>query len=369
MAEKRDYYEILGIPKNTTDDDIKRAFRQLAKKHHPDMNPNDKTKGESFKEINEAYQVLIDPEKRSLYDRFGHAGVNTGFGDSGMDFGFGGFTDVFEDMFTDFFGGGRRESSRRGSDLRYDLHISFREAVFGIEKTIEIPRNEICSSCRGTGAKGAKEFKTCSKCDGTGQVRYSQGFFSISRTCDKCHGEGRIIDVPCEKCKGHGRIQQLRRISVKIPAGIESGSRLKIPREGEVGTRGGPSGDLYVVINVSADEFFERDGTDIICEAPINFVIAGLGGEIDIPTLDGKTRLKIPAGTQSGRILKIRGKGVPSLHGYGRGDQLVKIIVETPENLNEKQKELLREFAKTLNEQVQPKSSGFFKKAKEMFGV
>lgn len=370
MAEKRDYYEVLGISRDATPDDIKKAYRQLAKRYHPDVNPSDKTNEEKFKGINEAYQVLTDPEKRSLYDRFGHAGVSAGVGDSGMDFGFGGFTDIFEDVFTDFFGTGRRESGRRGPDLRYDLRISFRDAVFGVEKTVEIPRNEVCSFCKGSGAKGGKEFKTCSKCQGTGQVRFSQGFFSISRTCDRCRGEGRIIDVPCEKCRGQGSVQQTRRISIKIPPGVETGTRLKVSREGGAGVRGGVSGDLYVFIDVSADEFFEREGQDLICEVPINFVIASLGGEIDVPTLDGKTGIKVHPGTQSGKIFKIRGKGVPSLHGYGRGDQLIRIIVETPTNLNEKQKELLREFAKTVgDEEVHPKTSNFFKKVKDMFSV
>jgi len=369
MAEKRDYYEVLGVSKNSSEDDLKRAFRQMAKRYHPDVNPHDKNNEDKFKEVNEAYQVLIDPEKRNLYDKFGHAGVSGSFGDSGMDFGFGGFNEVFEDIFTDFFGGGRRESGRRGADLRYDLNISFKDAAFGVEKTIEIPKNEICQACKGNGAKGGKEFKKCSKCGGAGQVRFTQGFFSISRPCDKCHGEGKIIDVPCDKCRGAGKIQQTKKISVKIPAGVETGSRLRIQREGEPGVRGGNSGDLYVFINVTEDEFFERDGTDIICDAPINFVIASLGGEIDVPTLDGKTQIKIPAGTQSGKIFKIRGKGIPSLQGYGRGDQLVRIIVETPTNLNEKQRELLKEFSKTLNDDVQPKSSGFFKQVKNIFGV
>lgn len=369
MPEKRDYYEVLGVSRNVGDDDIKRAYRQLAKKYHPDVNSGDKSNTEKFKEINEAYQILINPEKRSLYDRFGHSGVSGSFGDNGMDFGFGGFNDIVEDLFTDFFGGRRGESGRRGADLRYDLSISFKDAVFGVEKTIEVPRSEICQACSGNGAKSGREFKTCSKCGGTGQIRFTQGFFSISRHCDRCEGEGKIIDIPCEKCKGHGRIKQIRRITVKIPAGVETGNRLKISREGEAVTRSGSSGDLYVFINVQKDEFFEREEQDILCEVPINFIIASLGGEIDVPTIDGKTRLRIPLGTQSGKIFKIKGRGIPSLRGLGRGDQLVRIIVETPTNLNEKQKELLKEFAKISDEQVHPQSSSFFKKVKEIFGI
>lgn len=370
IMAKKDYYELLGINRSASEDEIKRAYRQLAKKYHPDANPNDKSSEEKFKEISEAYQVLIDPQKRNLYDQFGHAGVSGGYGfEGGPGFNFG-FSDMVENIFEDFFGTNASNTrARRGADLRYDLTISFREAVFGVEKTIEVPRLEVCDKCKGTGARDGTEFQVCNKCKGSGQIRMSSGFFSISRTCDKCRGEGRIIRIRCEKCKGEGRIKYTRKIDVKIPPGVDNSSRLRISGEGESGMSGGPNGDLYVELNVEEDEFFLRDEDDITCDIPISFAQAALGTEITVPTLEGASKLNIPAGTQSGRVIKLIGKGVPNLRGFGRGDQLVKIIVETPVNLNDKQKELLIEFAGISSENIHPKQFSFVKKMKRLFGI
>ncbi len=374
---RRDYYEVLGLSRGAADDEIKKAYRRLAVQFHPDRNPGDKQAEENFKEINEAYQVLSDPEKRAQYDRYGHAafqgpGAGPGGGFGGFDFSQG-FEEVFSDIFGDFFGTGRgrsRSRTRRGDDLRYDLEIDFEEAARGTEKTVKFERLAQCEACNGTRARGGSaSVKTCPNCRGTGQVRTQQGFFSIATTCAQCRGEGSIIVDPCPRCQGQGRIRRQETLSVRIPPGVDNGSRLKLRGEGEAGYAGGPPGDFYVVIHVREHPLFVRQDNDIIIEVPISFPQAALGGEIEVPTLEGKVKLKIPAGTQSGKILRLKGKGIVDLHGYGRGDELVKIVVETPKRLTARQREILEEFAKISGEDVNhPLSKGFVDKLKEMFG-
>ncbi|HUO03963.1 MAG TPA: molecular chaperone DnaJ [Candidatus Binataceae bacterium] len=374
-SHKRDYYEILGVARGAGDDELKKAYRRLAIQFHPDRNPGNHEAEERFKEINEAYQVLSDPERRAQYDRFGHAAFQNaqgpgGFG--GFDFTQG-FEEVFSDIFGDFFGSGRgrsRSRTRRGDDLRYDLEIEFEEAARGIEKVIKFQRLAQCEACNGTRARGGQSgARTCPNCRGAGQVRTQQGFFSISTTCGQCRGEGTIIADPCPKCQGQGRIRRAGSLAVKIPPGVDNGSRLKLRGEGEAGYAGGPQGDLYVVIHVKEHELFVRQDNDIIIEAPISFPQAALGTEMDVPTLDGKVKLKIPAGTQAGKILRLKGRGIADLHGYGRGDQLVRVIVETPRNLTPRQRELLEEFAQLDGKAIShPLSKGFVDKLKEMFG-
>jgi molecular chaperone DnaJ len=371
---KRDYYDILGIGRNASEEEVKKAFRKLAIKYHPDKNPGNKEAEEHFKEINEAYAVLSDAEKRRAYDLYGHAGVGAGaqgFGrGSGFDFDFGGgFNDVFSDIFEDFFGTSTRTRRRteRGVDLRYDLEITFEEAVFGKEIKIRIPRWEVCSDCRGTGAKSGSSLKTCAHCKGAGQVRYQQGFFTISRTCGHCNGEGRIISEICPKCRGEKRLQKERNLAIKIPAGVQNGSRLRLSGEGEPGENGGSAGDLYVVITVKDHPVFTREGNDILCEIPVSFVQAILGASIEIPTLKGKTELKVPPGTQPGKIFRIKGLGAPDLRGYEHGDLVVKTRVTIPTKLTARQKELLQEYAKINAESVQSGDDGFFDKVKNLF--
>lgn len=387
MAEKKDFYELLGIARGAKDDDIKRAYFKLAKKFHPDANPGDQSAEERFKEVNEAYQVLSDAKKRSLYDQYGHAAVDQAYAakegggpragpfGGGAEFS-GGFSDVFEDLFEGFFGGqqpgaarARGRSSPRGTDLRYDLEVTFRESIFGVEKHIEVPRAERCVVCQGTGAKEGRALRECPACHGAGQVRYASGFFSVSQTCERCHGNGRLVDEACATCRGEGRVKKTRRLSVKIPGGIENGSRLRVSGEGEAGPRGGSSGDLYVMVHVHQDEFFEREGDDLACEVPVSYVQAALGAEVEVPTLEGKVLMKVPAGTQSGKVFRLRGRGIPNINGYGRGDQLVRVVVEVPKSLSEKQKALLTEFAKAMGESSQPMRATFVKKMKDMFGV
>lgn len=375
---KRDYYEILGVDRNASEQEIKRAYRKLAKKYHPDLNPGDKEAEQKFKEVNEAYEVLSDPEKKSRYDQFGHAGVNgQGFGgfDPGAG-GFGGFGDIFDDIF-DMFGGGfstrRRTGPRKGADIKQRIDISFEEAAFGVEKEIKINRTEKCSVCNGTGAKPGTNKSTCPKCNGTGEVRYAQntpfGQFVNVRTCDRCNGTGEIINEPCTKCGGTGKERKTRKINIKIPAGVDTGSVIPLRGEGEPGERGGPPGDLYIYINVLPHEIFTREGDDVICEIPISFVTAALGGNIEVPTLDGKVRYNIPEGTQSGTIFRLKNKGIQHLRGYGRGDQYVKVTVDVPKKLTEKQKELLREFAKISGEDISGgHKKGFFDKVRDAFG-
>ena len=348
MTTKRDYYEVLGIDRNAEENEIKASYRKLALKYHPDRNPDDKEAEESFKEAAEAYAVLRDPEKRGIYDQYGHQGLQgTGFS------GFRGFDDIFSsfgDIFEEFFGfGGRRRSrtaARRGADLRYDLTISFMDAAFGVETEIEIAKLESCPSCQGTGCESGTTPEDCRHCGGSGQISRSQGFFSIRTTCPYCQGEGRTIPHPCPECRGTGQVEENKKVSVKIPAGVDRGSRLRLTNEGESGTRGGPPGDLYIFINVEPHEFFKRNNLDVICQIPISFVQAALGDEIPVPTLNGDKKLRISKGTQPGEVFRFRGEGIPSLRGYGRGDQIMEVVVKTPTNLNKKQEALLKEFAK-----------------------
>ena len=372
---KRDYYEVLAVNRNASETEIKKAYRRLALQCHPDKNPGDKEAEERFKELSEAYAVLSDPQKRATYDQFGHAGLNGGGGFSSGGFGFGGtpFEDIFSDIFGDIFGAGgaagaRRGRGRRGDDLRYNLTISFEEAAFGLETKIQVPRHHPCEACGGSGAKKGTGAKTCPTCRGAGQVRYQQGFFSLTRPCPDCGGEGKVIENPCPECRGSGRVRGKKTISLKIPAGVETGSRLKLSSEGETGLQGAPPGDLYVVISVREHPIFQREGQDVICETPISFPQAALGCELEVPTLDGKVKLKVPAGTQSGKVLKLAGKGIPVLQGYGRGDQLVVIRVETPTRLTSRQKELLEEFVREGGEEVHPMGKTFLDKVKELFG-
>jgi len=376
---KRDYYEILGVDKNASAEEIKKAYRKLAMQYHPDKNPENKKEAEErFKEISEAYEVLSDPNKRGQYDRFGHEGMSDIFGRGGFTWSdfthysdiediFGSFfgTSPFGGLFEELFGGRTRHRPSRGTDLRYDLEIDLKEAAFGCEKKIEVPRQEACSVCGGSGNKPGTSKKTCSACGGSGQVRYSQGFFSIARTCERCRGEGAVIETPCSGCQGRGLIQKTRTIQVKIPAGVENGSRLRVTGEGGTASYGGRPGDLYVVIFIKPDERFVREGNDILSELPISFSQAALGAEVEVETLDdSKIKMKIPPGTQTHKIFRLRGRGIVNLHGYGRGDHLVRVIVQTPTHLSEKEKELLREF-----ERLREKSKeGFFSKVKDAFG-
>jgi molecular chaperone DnaJ len=361
----KDYYEILGVPKDASDVDLKKAYRQLALKYHPDRNAGEKASEEKFKEINEAYTCLSDPEKRAHYDRFGTAdGAGGGYGPFGAGAGFG---DIFEDIFGDFFGGlggQRRARPARGNDLRYDLSINLVEAVFGTEKTIDFPRLDDCPECRGSGSEPGKDAQVCSACNGTGQTRFQQGFFSVSKTCGRCYGHGKIISHPCKSCNGKGKVQTQRNMTVKFPAGVDTGSRLKINSEGEPGVYGGPRGDLYIVLHVDEHPFFRREGTDIICEMPITFPQASLGAEIEVPTLDGTAKLKIPPATPSGKVFYLKGKGAPRVGGTARGSQVVHIYIDVPKKLTARQKELLEEFASINGEEV---SKGFKDKLKDLF--
>lgn len=366
MNGKRDYYELLGIVRSAGEDEVKKAYRKLALQYHPDRNPGDKQSEERFKEVSEAYQVLSDPQKRAQYDKFGHAA----FGDNGPGFDFNsGFEDIFGDIFGEFFGGAgaRRRSESRGEDLRYNLTLSFEEAVSGVEKKIKIPRHGPCDTCRGTGAKAGTSLQTCPSCRGRGQVSFQQGFFSVSRSCSQCHGQGTFISDPCTSCGGAGRVRKMHTLSVKIPAGVDNGSRLKLRGEGETAPARGIPGDLYVVIQVEPHPIFTRENLDILCDVPISFVQAALGAEIDVPTLDGKIKMKIPSGTQSGKVFRIKGKGVKDVHGYEQGDQHVLVLVETPTHLTARQKELLKEFAALGGEDINPLSKGFFDKVKQLF--
>jgi molecular chaperone DnaJ len=344
--EDRDYYKILGVTREASEEEIKKSYRKIAMECHPDRNPGNKEAEEKFKTASEAYEVLRDPEKREIYDRYGIEGLRgTGFT------GFGGFDDIFSafgDIFEDFFGFGTthrgKTRARPGADLRYDLKISFYDAAFGKETEIEIPKNMLCDVCNGSGAKPGTYPTHCPNCKGTGQVSRSQGFFTISTTCSQCHGEGKYISHPCKECRGYGRVSKNKKIQIRIPPGVDTGSKLRIRSEGEPGERGGPPGDLFVFIYVEPHDFFSREGDDITCQIPISFVQAALGSEIEIPTLNGKRNLTIPKGTESGELFRIKGEGFPKLRGYGRGDQLVQVIVRTPKNLTKRQEEILLEF-------------------------
>ncbi|MDH3555202.1 MAG: molecular chaperone DnaJ [Deltaproteobacteria bacterium] len=349
---KRDYYEVLGVDRRASEEEIKKTYRKLALKYHPDRNPGDKEAEDNFKEAAEAYEVLRDSEKRNIYDQFGHEGLQgTGFT------GFGGFEDIFStfgDIFEDFFGfgnrsRGQRTTARPGADLLYDLRIGFAEAIFGTEKEIEIPTNETCEPCGATGREPGTDEQVCLMCQGQGQVLQSQGFFRISTTCHRCGGQGRIITNPCHSCNGSGQQKVTKKVLVKVPAGVDTGTRLRIPDRGESGYRGGPHGDLYVRLHVDPHEFFERDGTVLYCQIPISMAQAAIGDTIEIQTLDGSRSVKIQPGIQSGEIIRLKGDGVPNLRGYGRGDLLIDIRVKTPVKLNKRQKELLREFAEIEN--------------------
>lgn len=368
MAQKRDYYEVLGVGRTASEADVKKAYRRLAMQNHPDRNPGDKTAEERFKEASEAYQILSDPERRAQYDRFGHAAFDQGAGPGGFDFRGAGFEDIFSDIFGDFFGSGRgRSRARRGEDLRYDLDIDFEEAAFGTEKVVSIPRETACGTCAGQGTRGGEPRTTCNACQGSGQVRYQQGFFSIAKTCGQCSGRGTVVKNACGECRGSGTTTKAQSLNVKIPAGVDEGSRLKLRGEGAAGLNGGPAGDLYVVINVREHPLFARNGNDIVCEVPVSFPQVALGDEIEVPTLKGTVKMKIAAGTQSGSIFRLRGKGVPDIRGYGRGDQLVRVNVETPRKLTQKQRQVLQEFARATGKEVHPLSRSFLDKVKEMF--
>jgi molecular chaperone DnaJ len=381
-VSKRDYYEVLGVSRTATDTEIKSAYRKLAMKHHPDRNPGDAKAEEQFKAAAEAYAILADPEKRSMYDRFGHAGVGAAAGAGGFDPSvfaeFGDFADILGNMFGfgDMFGGRRRGGPQRGADLRYDLEIGFEESARGADTTIQIPRQEHCESCNGSGAAPGSSPTTCPQCKGQGQVRFQQGFFTVARTCPQCRGAGRIITKPCTACHGAGTVTRERKITVKIPAGISNGQQLRLQAEGEAGAGGGPAGHLFVVVHVREHEFFRRDGNNLFCEIPVNFTTVALGGEIEVPTLDGPEKVKVQEGTQTGTTLRLRSKGMPDVNGRGRGDLFATIQVQTPRKLSKDQKRLLEQLARELpKENFAPRphadeqdERNLFDRVKDMFG-
>ncbi|MEO0937496.1 MAG: molecular chaperone DnaJ [Pseudomonadota bacterium] len=377
---KRDYYEVLGISKGAAADEIKKAYRQKAKELHPDRNADNPKAEAQFKEANEAYEVLKDADKKAAYDRYGHAAFEGGVGGGGgprggAGFGggqgdFGSFSDVFDDLFGDIMGGQRGGGGRRaarGSDLRYNLRVSLEDAFGGLQKTINVPTSVACTACNGTGAEGGSEPTTCPTCSGMGKVRAQQGFFTVERTCPTCGGLGQIIKDPCKVCGGAGRVERDRSLSVNIPAGVETGTRIRLAGEGEAGMRGGPAGDLYIFIEVADHQLFERDGTNLFCRVPVSMGTAALGGSIEVPTIDGgRGRVQIPAGSQSGRQMRLRGKGMPALRGGGPGDMFIELAVETPVNLTARQKELLQEFEE-LSSENNPESSSFFSSVKSFW--
>ncbi len=377
---KRDYYEVLEIGREATDTDIKKAYRKLAKQYHPDVNPEDKSAEAKFKEVNEAYEVLSDPQKKARYDQYGHAGVDpNSFGGAGAGFGdfdFGGIGDIFES----FFGGGGfgrssrgRSGPQRGADIKYSMQLTFEEAAFGVQKEISISRHENCSNCSGTGAKPGTSPETCKHCNGTGQVQYKQstpfGQFVNVKTCDVCRGEGKIITNPCPDCNGKGKVKKTVKRTIDIPAGIDDGQTISMRGEGEPGSKGGPAGDVYITVAVKPHAIFKRQGNDVVCEMPITFVQAALGAELEVPTLDGKVKYSIPEGTQTGSIFRLKSKGIPYLRGNGRGDQYVKVEIDVPKKLNDKQKELLKQFAEISGDDVYEQRKGFFDKMKDALGM
>ena len=377
---KRDYYEVLGVARGASEADMKSAYRKLAFEHHPDRNPGKKEAEEQFKEAAEAYAVLADADKRRMYDRFGHAGLG-GAASGGFDpTVFNGFEDILGGLgdmfgFGDMFGGARRRGPQRGADLRYDLEITFEEAATGTETSVQIPRQEACDTCKGTGAAEGSKPTTCPQCQGRGQIRIQQGPFMLARTCGYCRGTGSVISKPCASCRGAGRVEKERKLTVRVPAGIATGQRLRLTGEGEAGPSGGPAGDLYVVIHVQEHSFFQRDGNDLYCEIPVNFPTVALGGEITIPTLDGTDAFKVPEGTESGSTFRVRGKGMPDVSGRGRGDLLVTINVVTPGKLTKDQKKLLQQLAASLPaEKFEPtpradqEDKGLFDRVKDIFG-
>lgn len=372
MADKRDYYDVLGVSRNASDAEIKKAYRRLAMKYHPDRNPDDQEAIDKFKEVQNAYDVLSDERKRSAYDQFGHAGVEGGAGGfGGGGFGPGGLGDIFDSVFGDIFGGGRGgERVFRGADLRYDLELSLEEAVAGTTVKIRIPRHVHCHVCNGSGAKKGSNPVNCPTCNGMGQVRMQQGFFSVQQTCPQCRGKGKIVNDPCTTCHGDGRVRENRTVSVKIPPGVDSGDRIRLNGEGEAGENNGPPGDLYVHIRVREHPIFTRDGTDLHCDVPISITTAALGGELEVPTLDGKVKLKVPPETQSGKLFRLRGKGVRSVRNSSVGDLICRVVVETPVKLNKQQKELLREFEETMDEDSakhRPRASSWLDGVKKFF--
>jgi molecular chaperone DnaJ len=377
---KRDYYQVLGVAKNATEADLKKAYRRLAMKFHPDRNPDDKDAEEKFKEAKEAYEVLTDAQKRAIYDQHGHAGIDAakqGGGGPGGPGGFGGadFGDIFGEVFGDIFGGGRRGGGGRsqvfrGADLRYGLELDLHEAVFGHTTEIDIPKLMECEVCHGSGAAKGHSPVTCDTCNGSGQVRMSQGFFQLQQTCPRCRGSGKIVKNPCDKCLGQGRIRSNKKLSVKIPAGVDNGDRIRLSGEGEAGRNGGPPGDLYVEISVREHPIFERDGEHLSCEVPVSYATAVLGGSVDVPTLEGEVSLKVPAETQSGRVFRLRDKGVKPVRGGARGDLFCRVVVETPVNLNAEQRELLRKFDESLRRdgsEHTPRAQGFLDGVRRFF--
>ena len=373
---KRDYYDVLGVARGASAEELKKAYRQKAKELHPDRNSDNPNAEAQFKEINEAYDVLKDADRKAAYDRFGHAAFEGGGGGGRGAQGFGGagnadfasaFSDVFEDLFGDFMGGrggGGRSRAQRGSDLRYNLRVSLEEAYQGVQKTINVPSSIACDTCRGTGAEGGAEPVTCPTCSGMGKVRAQQGFFTVERTCPTCNGMGQIVKNPCRSCTGSGRIERERSLSVNIPAGVETGTRIRLAGEGEAGLRGGPSGDLYIFIEVKDHPIFQRDGVHLYCRVPISITTAALGGEVEVPTIDGgRSRVKVPVGAQTGKQMRLRAKGMPALRGGGVGDMVLELAVETPVNLTARQRELLLEFEK-LSEENNPEGKSFFSKVK-----
>lgn len=369
--KQQDYYELLNVSRNADEAEVKKAYRKLAMKYHPDRNPDDPSAEEKFKEIQQAYAILSDKKKRAAYDQFGHAGVDPSMGGGS---GFGGFGDVFEDIFENIFSGGRgagRQSrGQRGSDLQFNVQLTLEEAAAGKEIEITVPRHGSCTTCDGSGAKKGSKPKECETCAGMGQVRIQQGFFSIQQTCPSCHGEGRIITDPCNTCHGHGRVRESKKLTVKIPAGVDNGDRVRLGGEGEAGSHGGGSGDLYVQINVKKHSIFERHENDLHCEVPISFIVASLGGAIEVPTLEGRVTLKIPAETQTGKVFRLRSKGMKSVRGQAQGDLLCKVVVETPVNLSREQKELLTQLQESLENAKtnhSPRSSSWFDGVKKFF--
>ncbi|HCV12734.1 MAG TPA: molecular chaperone DnaJ [Candidatus Accumulibacter sp.] len=371
---KRDYYDILGVNRDAADEDIKKSYRKLAMKYHPDRNPDNPRAEEHFKEAKEAYEILSDPDKRAAYDQYGHAGVDPQSGMGGA--GAGGFSDAFGGIFDEIFGGrrggGGRSNVYRGADLRYNLEISLEQAAFGTETKIRIPTMEVCEACHGSGAKAGTQPKTCPTCQGSGQVRLQQGFFSIQQTCPKCHGTGRYIADPCGVCHGAGRVKQHKTLAVKIPAGVDEGDRIRLSGEGEHGINGGPAGDLYVQIHLKAHAVFQREQNDLHCEMPISFTTAALGGEIDIPTLDGAAKIRVPAETQSGKVFRLRGKGIKGVRSNAHGDLLCHVVVETPVHLTERQKELLRELEDSSRDNAghhNPRAKSWMDRVRDFFAA
>ncbi len=380
MSEKRDYYEVLGVPKSATDAELKKAYRNLAKKYHPDVNPGNKEAEAKFKEANEAYEILSDAQKRSRYDQFGHAGTDpNGFGGGAggfSDFDFGGIGDIFETFFggSGFGGGGRSRNKRgpqKGADLKYAMEISFEEAAFGVEREINISRMEVCSKCTGSGAKPGTQASTCQHCNGTGQVQIKQntpfGQFVNAKTCDVCKGEGKIITDPCPACNGKGKLRNNVKLKINVPAGIDDGQTISLRGEGDPGSKGGPNGDLFLNIRVKPHSLFKRQGNDVICDVPITFTQAALGAELEVPTLDGKVKYTVPEGTQTGSVFRLKGKGIPFLRGNGRGDQYVKVSIDVPKKLTERQRALLREFAELSGDEAHEQRKSFFDKMKDAF--